>query len=83
MIGFEQLPVEVGEFLEKPFELLVAVGHFADFADHGGADVFGPGFSLFLSRKRMSAPWTLGGHRPDHKVQIGGDLTFKTLLLLL
>ena len=83
MIGFEQLPVEYGEFLEEVFELLVAAGHFPHFAEHGIADVFGSGLPVFLGGERISAAGALRGHGAHHEIQIGKDLTLKPLLLLL
>ena len=83
MIGFEQFPVKFGEFLEEVFEFLVAAGHFPDFAEHGIADVFGAGLPVFLGGEGISASGALRGHGADQEIEIGENLTLKSLFLLL
>ena len=47
----ENFPVQIGEFLEQRFKLLMTTRHSPNLIDHGRADVFGSCFTVFLERQ--------------------------------
>jgi hypothetical protein len=48
---FEDFPVQIGEFLELQFELLMTTRHSPNFINHRSAYVFGSCFTVFLERQ--------------------------------